>query len=138
MSEDRPLIHAALSGSLAWSGERRGRAKMGGCRVGRDDDDGDGDCDGRFCRQAWRTYAAQSVNLLAARMKSNGVASAIRLAAGAVSASTVAAKRVCHIGIDIVTLILHVSLHKHAAGATPSSHFALSADLSRTLCSNYA
>lgn len=66
----------ALSGSLAWSGERRGRATMGGCRVGRgrdnddddDDDDGDGDGDGdgigvgdgRFCRQAWRTRHHQS------------------------------------------------------------------------------
>lgn len=74
----------ALSGSLAWSGERRGRAKMGGCRVGRgrDDDDGDGDGDGRFCRQAWRTYIRCTINLLAARMKSNGVASAIRLCCG--------------------------------------------------------
>lgn len=42
-----------------------------------------------------------TISLLAARMHSNGVASVmIRLAAGAVPASTVAEKRVCHIRID--------------------------------------
>lgn len=37
-----------LSGSHAWSGERRGRAMMGDCRFGhgRDDDDGRNDDDG--------------------------------------------------------------------------------------------
>ncbi|EHK49484.1 hypothetical protein TRIATDRAFT_92533 [Trichoderma atroviride IMI 206040] len=104
-------------GPHAWSGERRGRATMGGCRFGhgRDDDDGRGDDDGHG--RLWATNMADA-GQSACRQHSDTVRvheydltfCGRRPCKHCVLCGR--GERVRHIGIDSVTLIPHVSLHK--------------------------